>query len=227
MRHLILEVPEGAVEVALDREAVRRLRKVLRLRDGAEVAVLDAVAQRLGRGTLRAGNRLVLDSWEPIGPDPHPPLRLFLPPLKSDLTERAARSLFELGLRELVLAPTTRSQLAPPPRLLRRALAAARAASEQSGRLHLPTLRAGELSEAWTQVGTTLVLHPSTSERFPATLEGPATLVLGPEGGLTDEEVAVALTAGARLVGLGGHVLRAETAALAATTLALKAYGWL
>jgi 16S rRNA (uracil1498-N3)-methyltransferase len=226
MRHLILEVPEGATELDLPREVARRLRKVLRLRDGAEVPVLDPSGSRRAMGTLASGDHLSLGPWEPLGPDPHPPVCLYLPPLKADLTERAARSLFELGLRELVLASTARSQLEPPPRLLRRLEAAAHAASEQSGRLHLPTIRAGELPEAWGEPGATLVLHPG-GEPFPATLEGPTTLVLGPEGGLTDDEVEAARAAGARVVGLGGHVLRAETAAITAATLALRAHGWL
>lgn len=224
MRHLILEVPEGASEVRLAADVARRLRKVLRLGDGAEVPVLDPARSRLGTGVLGTGDRMALRAWEPLGPDPHPPLRIFLPPLKSDLTERAARSLFELGLRELVLASTARSQLDPPPRLLRRVEAAARVASEQSGRHHLPTIGTGSLPEA--HGSGTLVLHPG-GEPFPASLEGPTTILLGPEGGLTDDEVEAARAAGARVVGLGGHILRAETAAITAATLALKAYGWL
>lgn len=44
---------------------------------------------------------------------------------------------------------------------------------------------------------------------------GPAALLLGPEGGLTDAEVAVVLEAGFEPGGLGSLVLRAETAAAA------------
>lgn len=226
MRHLVLDVAAGAREVELSRDDARRLRKVLRLRDGAAVAVLAPNLARTFVGTLGPGDRLALDAGEPLGPDPHPPVALYLPPLKADLTERAARSLFELGIRELVLASTARSQLEPPPRLVRRVEATARVASEQSGRRHLPVVRAGALEEAWAGEGTCLVLHPG-GEPFPATLAGSTTLVLGPEGGLTDAEVAAAAAGGARVVGLDGHILRAETAAVAVTTLALRAHGWL
>ena len=45
-----------------------------------------------------------------------------------------------------------------------------------------------------------------------ALAEGCTTVLVGPEGGWTDEELALPLPH----VGLGGHVLRAETAAIAA-----------
>ena len=44
----------------------------------------------------------------------------------------------------------------------------------------------------------------------------PVVLLSGPEGGLSPAEQAAALAAGWRPIGLGGRVLRAETAPLAA-----------
>lgn len=46
-------------------------------------------------------------------------------------------------------------------------------------------------------------------------------LVVGPEGGFTDDEVEVARTFGARVASLGGLALRTETAAIAAASIAL------
>lgn len=48
-----------------------------------------------------------------------------------------------------------------------------------------------------------------------AAVDGPAALLLGPEGGLTDEEVEQAVAAGFVPAGLGPLVLRADTAAAA------------
>ena len=45
------------------------------------------------------------------------------------------------------------------------------------------------------------------------------TLVVGPEGGFSEEEVEKALTLGANVRLLPGHILRAETAAIAAAAL--------
>ena len=50
-------------------------------------------------------------------------------------------------------------------------------------------------------------------------------LLIGPEGGLTADEVAGAAASGWQVVSLGPRILRAETAALAAVTIALAAAG--
>ena len=47
---------------------------------------------------------------------------------------------------------------------------------------------------------------------------GPARVLIGPEGGWTEAEVAAAVASDWRPVGLGTHVLRAETAVAAALT---------
>ena len=45
---------------------------------------------------------------------------------------------------------------------------------------------------------------------------GSVALLVGPEGGLTEEEVAALLRRGARAVSLGTRILRTETAGMAA-----------
>lgn len=52
-------------------------------------------------------------------------------------------------------------------------------------------------------------------------LPGGVCLLVGPEGGFTDDEVALATKAGARVASLGGLALRTETAAIAAASIAL------
>jgi 16S rRNA (uracil1498-N3)-methyltransferase len=54
---------------------------------------------------------------------------------------------------------------------------------------------------------------------------GPVTILVGPEGGLTDEEAAAAVAAGFRPVGLGPRVLRTETAAVAGVTALQTLWG--
>jgi 16S rRNA (uracil1498-N3)-methyltransferase len=52
-------------------------------------------------------------------------------------------------------------------------------------------------------------------------------IVVGPEGGLTDEEVAALRDRGAVAVSLGEAILRTETAALAAASIVLSRFGLL
>lgn len=62
--------------------------------------------------------------------------------------------------------------------------------------------------------------RPRSEERRPA-----VTVVIGPEGGLTPEEIDVARRHGAKPVTLGPRILRTETAAIVASALVLGAYG--
>lgn len=54
---------------------------------------------------------------------------------------------------------------------------------------------------------------------------GPVTVLIGPEGGLSPEEVAAAEERGAHIVTLGPRILRTETAGLVAATIILYEWG--
>jgi 16S rRNA (uracil1498-N3)-methyltransferase len=72
-----------------------------------------------------------------------------------------------------------------------------------------------------------LLLSPSAARRIedvPRSAGG-ATVLIGPEGGLSDEEQALAEAAGYTAVNLGPRVLRTETAAIAALTLLQREFG--
>ncbi|MGE3165292.1 MAG: 16S rRNA (uracil(1498)-N(3))-methyltransferase [Planctomycetota bacterium] len=111
-------------------------------------------------------------------------------------------------------------------------------AAKQSRRSRLPDLEIGaspaEFAQLWTPRGAkVLLLHPASDEP----LDAPSTrslgttlsnlswssaraLIVGPEGGLTDDEVAECEAAGAVRVALGDGILRIETAAVASVSLA-------
>jgi len=61
---------------------------------------------------------------------------------------------------------------------------------------------------------------------FEPTADG-ITLLIGPEGGLTDEELAAIRAAGFAGLPLGPRILRAETAAVAALSVVQALAGWL
>ena len=77
-----------------------------------------------------------------------------------------------------------------------------------------------------TQADVKLVLHHRADsglfdEQQPATV----VLLIGPEGGLSEEEIAHAQRAGYKPLTLGPRVLRTETAPLAALTLLQSRWG--
>lgn len=94
------------------------------------------------------------------------------------------------------------------------------AACEQSGRTRLPPLAEVQSFEHWLAQpasGTRLVLAPGGTGtlRTLASAQEVALLV-GPEGGLSELEIAAAEARGFRRIGLGPRVLRTETAGVAA-----------
>ena len=99
----------------------------------------------------------------------------------------------------------------------------ATSACEQSGRVRLPLVDAPVHLDTWladkTQhADTDILLKPGATEGL-ASIDVPATkvcLLIGPEGGFSEAEYAMAELAGFRAVSFGPRVLRTETAAVAA-----------
>ncbi|MHB9026532.1 MAG: RsmE family RNA methyltransferase [Armatimonadota bacterium] len=107
----------------------------------------------------------------------------------------------------------------------------AAAAAEQCERSIPPrVLPPQQLADALNEDLPRFLLHERAGRPFPAVVaEHPGLaalgLYLGPEGGWDDEEVRLLLDAGAVPIHLGGRILRAETAALTALTLAQYQWG--
>jgi 16S rRNA (uracil1498-N3)-methyltransferase len=75
-----------------------------------------------------------------------------------------------------------------------------------------------------------LLLHEAAAEPLTDVMEalpraGEVLIVVGPEGGLTDEELRGFASAGARALRLGPSVMRASTAGCAAAAVVLAATG--
>ena len=104
--------------------------------------------------------------------------------------------------------------------------AIAREAAMQSRRARLPVVaEPGPLEQI---PETTFVLHETAAEGLMAALPSVAPnavgVVVGPEGGLTAEEVGSLTAVGARAVSLGSPILRTETAAVVGPALVLARY---
>ena len=104
-------------------------------------------------------------------------------------------------------------------------------ASEQCGRNRLAEVAPVQDFERWIAAPSTaqrILLSPradaSLAQWVAATPAQDACLLVGPEGGWSDEEEAAAIAAGALPLSMGPRVLRTETAGLAA--LAILAAGW-
>jgi len=104
------------------------------------------------------------------------------------------------------------------------------AACEQSGRNQVPVVDPLIDFRSWVnqpREGLKLVLHhraPQDLRTLPQP-SGPVTLLIGPEGGLSEQEIALAEQAGFISICLGPRVLRTETAALATLSLLQLLWG--
>lgn len=106
------------------------------------------------------------------------------------------------------------------------------AACEQSGRavvphVHPPCSLAQWLSEAASTDCLKLLLHPVAAVRL-ATLpppQRPVEILIGPEGGLSADEIALASQHGFQAVVLGPRILRTETAAVTALSVMQALWG--
>ena len=198
----------------LDDDDAHHLTRVLRLRAGQKVSVSD------GRGAWRIcewrDGLLVSVGDVSVMNAPTDVLTVALSPVKGDRTDWAIEKLVEVGIdRIVVLAPVERSvvrwdgtkSLANIERFRR----ITRAAAAQCRRVFLPTVE-GPVPLSDVVAGTNVAIaEPGGSP----VLDGVTTIVVGPEGGFTEGEVALA----GATVDLGPTVLRADTAAVVAATL--------
>lgn len=95
-------------------------------------------------------------------------------------------------------------------------------ACEQSERVTIPTVHLPQKIEDWmhsTKAEKKCVLHPYVNPSAKTGAVNSVALLVGPEGGLSETEVALALEEGFEGMVLGPRILRAETAPLAALTI--------
>jgi len=102
-------------------------------------------------------------------------------------------------------------------------------ACEQCGRNRIPAIEPVMPLAAWIASRRCLqdvaVLDPRASQPLADVAGRMRGVLIGPEGGLTGEEVALATSAGAVAVNLGARTLRADTAAIAALGVVVSRTG--
>lgn len=202
----------------LDADDEVHLLRALRLRSGAMVTVSD------GRGAWRrcrlgSGVQLQPDGDVVIDPRPATPIVIAAAIPKGDRLDWMVQKLTEIGVDRIVLLRTDRGVVSWDPTREASALARlariVRQAAMQSRRTWL-----AELSPV--RAARELAAEPGSAIAVPGSVVAPSpssTVLVGPEGGWTQREIE----ASANHVGLGGTVLRVETAALVACTLLVHA----
>ncbi|GAB4552472.1 MAG: 16S rRNA (uracil(1498)-N(3))-methyltransferase [Rhizobacter sp.] len=202
--------------------------QVLRLQPGSEITLFNgqggewrATVAQMGRSEVQ----VQVQQHDPVDRELPHPITLAIGMPANERMDALVEKATELGASAIQPLLTERSVLRLSGERAERRLAhwqgVAVAACEQSGRTRVPSLAPVRTLAEWLrdrppapEGEQRCVLSPRATRTL-APITGPAVFLSGPEGGLTDSEVALAEAAGFAPLSLGPRVLRADTAPLA------------
>ena len=219
----------GSVE--LDGAQANYLGNVMRLGVGAELLVFDGTSGEWLARIAEAGKKRMTLKVERRTREAEtiPDVWLAFAPVKRSQTDWLVEKATELGAARLVPVVTQRT-IAERVKL-DRLNAIAIEAAEQCGRTRLPDIKQPlSLKHLLDQRDASRALFfadEAGGEPASASFrQGPALILIGPEGGFTDDErAAVRGAPNSVAVSLGPRILRAETAALAALAIYMDVAG--
>lgn len=225
------ESPIGdAPSARLVEAEAQHLAKVMRAKLGDEVALFDGSGWEFTArvsGIGKAAVELEIVDRRQIDRELPHALTLAVSLPKGDRQKVLVEKLVELGVTRLVPLDTERSVAEGTPAALARLRRQVIEASKQCGRnrlmeiaepLSLPQLPQHSPPPTERRV----LAHPSDAPLRNSAAVGPVIVAIGPEGGFTDDEVALAAGVGWEIVSLGPRILRIETAAIALAALLAK-----
>jgi 16S rRNA (uracil1498-N3)-methyltransferase len=209
--------------------AATHVARVLRLVAGDVLVLFDGAGQEAAATiTEIRGTSVHVSAAAPVVVERESPLRLTLVQgvSRGERMDLVMQKATELGVARLVPVMTERSVVkldaAQAAKRLQHWQGVVAAACEQSGRAWLPEVLPPQpllkwLAQPAAADESRFLLHPGSTTRardLPALRS--ATLLIGPEGGLSPQEREAALQSGFQDLSLGPRILRTETAALAA-----------
>jgi len=195
-------------------EDLHHAQRVLRLRQGEEITVSDG-AGGWRRCRWTTGGRAEPESEIATDPKPDPPLTVGFALTKGEKGTTVVQKLTECGVDRIIPFVAERSIVRWDGRkqveVVDRWRRIAREASMQSQRTWLPTVNPVIDFDGIARSAAPVIAHMDGSSLAP----GDDFVLVGPEGGWSERELGM----GGRRVRLAPHVLRAETAAVAAGVL--------
>lgn len=233
-----VETPITGDRAMLAGSEAHHLIHVMRASLGTQVTLFDgsgaeftAEVRKLGRSEVELGvlERRTVDRELRI------PLVLGIALPKGDRQKWLVEKAVELGVSQIVPLRTAHGVAQPVDQALARLARSVIEASKQCGRNRLLQLSSpqgwGDYVTAQGDSPWRLVAHPAIrhAAAIPSTLPGklpphksPIRLAVGPEGGLTTEEIELAVATGWQLVDLGSRILRTETAGIVLAAWAVQ-----
>ena len=229
--------PENYIKsvITLDADETRHLRDVLRLKIDDEVSVFDGMGREYKCSVIAISKKhselALIEEITPASPESPFEITLASTVLNGEKYDLIIQKSVELGVAKLIPLQTIRGDVKTKDaaKRLDRWRRIAMEATKQCGRARLmeiaePTafddLIAGSTGEP--------IVMFSERDGVDFTSIKPdkkITALIGPKGGWDDSELDLARASGVSVVTLGGRILRAETAAIALTTILQHRFG--
>ncbi|MDY0064992.1 MAG: 16S rRNA (uracil(1498)-N(3))-methyltransferase [Steroidobacteraceae bacterium] len=228
----------GGAEVTLPAAGAYHVTRVLRMRESAPLIVFDGV-----QGDFRAeisridGGQVVVRLLEQLPGTAESPLRITLAQgvSRGERMDWTLQKATELGVAAVTPVLTARSVVRLDEKQALRKQAHWRgvviSACEQCGRSRIPSIAEPISLKTYLantrREGLRIVLSPTAPGSLAgfASLPSRVELLIGPEGGLDDDELMAAQQSGFTPVRLGPRVLRTETAAVVALSVLQALWG--
>ncbi|MCB1876942.1 MAG: 16S rRNA (uracil(1498)-N(3))-methyltransferase [Chromatiales bacterium] len=221
-------------EFELNGPALHHVATVLRMRAGEQLTIFNGQGGEFYATLMEVQRRrCILALGDYLTPQRESNLQTTLLQgiAKGERMDFALQKATELGVSRVIAVACARSQAAGErgEKRLRHWQGVVVSACEQSGRLRIPQVEIQDSLQsalATCDQDRRLVMVPggeslATGGQPPSSLA----LLVGPEGGLDDTEIAMAIAEGFQPWGLGPRVLRTETAAVAALALVQSQWG--
>ncbi|AKA21860.1 16S rRNA (uracil(1498)-N(3))-methyltransferase [Pseudomonas chlororaphis] len=235
LSRFFIDAPLSLGEHELPEAQAHYIGRVLRMAEGDALQLFDGSGHEFRGTLLEVGKkRVVVRLDESFAGQVESPLRIHLGQglSRGERMDWAIQKATELGVNDITPIFSERCEVRLKDERADKRLAhwrqVAISACEQCGRSRVPVIHPPVLLADWikqTQADLKLVLHPVAepleSHAKPATLA----FLIGPEGGLSDAEVAQAQDAGFLPARLGPRVLRTETAPVVALAVAQQLWG--
>lgn len=224
----------------LDETAFNHLVRALRMKVGESVILFDGTNRILPAIITCIDKKTIEVKTEFFQSQDHEsPLKIELGQVisRGEKMEFTIQKAVELGVHRIVPLISARCGVKlDPERLFKKQLQwqkIAQSACEQCGRNQIPEVAPAMLLEDWCaelNINTKLTLQPSAAKTLRSldlnlVQDQSIALLIGSEGGLTEQEVAMTLQHSFLEVQLGKRILRTETAALAMIAMLQCLYG--
>lgn len=226
-RFLCPDLPDSpGSTITLDKDQARHATRVLRLSDGSPVQLIDGRGA-IAKATLTSVEKpttCTIESIERV-PAPTPRIELATAIPKGPRADSMVNDLAQLGTDRLIPLISQRSVVVPRDTKLERFTKAAAEAGKQSGNAWLMQI---DSATAFAEVLDCDAELKLIADPYAKPLAGLAQqlnsvktvrIIIGPEGGLTESELAQAVDAGFVPWRYSPNVLRIETAAAAAVAI--------